>query len=75
MGLNLRIDELMLEKSLHEGRVITCYAIAKATGIAQHRIKAYVDNRVVRFDAYILEVFTDYFECTVGDLFKNKKTS
>lgn len=72
--LSFRIDELMQEKSQSEGRAVTFYAIAKETGLSHQRIKAYADNALVRFDKRALEAFATYFDCTVGDLFRYKKS-
>lgn len=70
LELTLRIFDLMQEKSRAQGSPVTFYAVAKATGLSQGRLRAYAENRVSRFDKYTLEQLGAYFGCRPTELFK-----
>ena len=59
--------KLILDKYLDDN-AITRYELAKRTNIKFQTIDNYYKNRVVRYDAYILDRICAALGCKVGDI-------
>ena len=58
---------LIIDKYLDE-RGITRYELAKRTEVKFQTIDRYYKNRVVRYDAYILDRICSALECNICDI-------
>ncbi len=63
-----RVKVLLAEKEIRENRRITYRTMASETGLSTTTIVAYVNQRIVRYDASVLVALCKYFECQPGDL-------
>ena len=68
-----RVKVLLAEKEIRENRRITYRTMASETGLSTTTIVAYVNQRIVRYDASVLVTLCKYFECQPGDLLVYKK--
>ena len=59
--------KLVLDKYLDE-RGISRYEVSKRTGIKFQTIDGYYKNRIIRYDAYILNCICKALDCDVSDL-------
>ena len=59
--------KITLEDALKE-RNITRYELAKRTGIQYHIIDKYYKNKVIRYDAYVLDRICSALKCPVSDI-------
>lgn len=64
--------KLTLDRYLNE-QGITRYELAKRTGIKFQTIDGYYKNRVVRYDAYILDCICSALECEISDIIEYVK--
>ena len=64
--------KLTLDRYLNE-HGITRYELAKRTEIKFQTIDRYYKNRVVRYDAYILDCICSALECEIGDILEYAK--
>ena len=58
--------KITLEQTLSE-RNVTRYELAKRTGIQYHIIDKYYKNKVIRYDAYVLDRICSALGCTISD--------
>ena len=65
---------LTIDKCLAE-RGITRYELAKRTDIKFQTIDRYYKNRVVRYDAYILDRICTALDCSLSDIVEYVKDS
>ena len=65
---------LIIDKCLAE-RGITRYELAKRTDIKFQTIDRYYKNRVVRYDAYILDRICTALDCSLSDIVEYVKDS
>ena len=59
--------KLVLDKYLDE-RGISRYEVSKRTGIKFQTIDGYYKNRIIRYDAYILNCICKALDCEISDL-------
>ncbi len=59
--------KITLEEALTK-RGITRYELAKRTGIQYHIIDKYYKNKVIRYDAYVLDRICSALKCSVSDI-------
>ena len=59
--------KIILEQTLQE-RNVTRYELAKRTGIQYHIIDKYFKNKVIRYDAYVLDRICSALGCTISDI-------
>jgi len=59
--------KITLEQTLSE-RNVTRYELAKRTGIQYHIIDKYYKNKVIRYDAYVLDRICSALGCTISDI-------
>ena len=64
--------KLVLDKYLDE-RGISRYEVSKRTGIKFQTIDGYYKNRIVRYDAYILNCICKALDCDISDLIEYTK--
>ena len=58
-----------------DARGITRYELAKQTGVKFQTIDRYYKNRVVRYDAYILDRICTALDCSLSDIVEYVKDS
>lgn len=66
--MKTRVLELIQEKEREEGRRIPTAEIARDTGVTEHTIRVWINNRVSKFEAPIIEEFCRYFAVGLNDL-------
>ena len=54
-------------------RGISRYFVSKKTGIRYDTINKYYQNKVVRYDSYILSKICDALDCNVSDIICHQK--
>ena len=64
--------KLVLDKYLDE-RGISRYEVSKRTGIKFQTIDGYYKNRIIRYDAYILNCICKALDCEISDLIEYTK--
>ena len=64
--------KLVLDKYIDE-RGISRYEVSKRTGIKFQTIDGYYKNRIVRYDAYILNCICKALDCDISDLIEYTK--
>ena len=64
--------KLVLDKYLDK-RGISRYEVSKRTGIKFQTIDGYYKNRLVRYDAYILNCICKALDCDISDLIEYTK--
>ena len=64
--------KLVLDKYLDK-RGISRYEVSKRTGIKFQTIDGYYKNRIVRYDAYILNCICKALDCDISDLIEYTK--
>ena len=72
--IKCRLEKLILDKQVHEGRKITNREIAEKTGISASTISRLASNQITRFEAETLASLCAYFDCTLGDLLIYEKS-
>lgn len=60
-------------KELLDSKDKTRYFLAKETGIHYHIIDSYYKNKVIRYDAYVLDRICTALNCKIADLIEYKK--
>lgn len=60
-------------KELLDTKGKTRYFLAKETGIQYHIIDAYYKNKVIRYDAYVLDRICTTLNCNISDIIEYKK--
>lgn len=66
--LKNRLLELIHQREIKVGRRIKQHEIAEFIGVKDHTISAWMQNKITRFDATVVERLCAYFQCDVGDL-------
>ena len=64
--------KLVLDKYIDE-RGISRYEVSKRTGIKFQTIDGYYKNRIIRYDAYILNCICKALDCEISDLIEYTK--
>ncbi len=64
-----RVDELIKERELREGRRLQIADVAHATGIPSETLVALIHNRASHISFEDLAKLCAYFQCTAGELF------
>jgi transcriptional regulator with XRE-family HTH domain len=59
---------LLHEKEQREKRRITQLEIAKHAGVSHPTIANWMQDKVTKFEAHVLEGLCDYFQCDLSDL-------
>ncbi len=68
--LRNRVQELIAIKSRNEDRKkrLSNRQVAIETGLSKVTVDKYVNNQIIQYDANVLEVFADYFNCDIDEL-------
>jgi DNA-binding Xre family transcriptional regulator len=66
--LKNRFLTLLHQKEQREKRRITQIEIAKHAGVSHPTIANWMQDKVTKFEAHVLEGLCDYFECELSDL-------
>lgn len=64
--------KLVLDKYIDK-RGISRYEVSKRTGIKFQTIDGYYKNRIIRYDAYILNCICKALDCEISDLIEYTK--
>lgn len=66
--MRTRILQLMAQKQLKEGRIISQATVAAESGITRQTINKWVSGDLHRFDEETITKLCEYFECALSDL-------
>jgi DNA-binding Xre family transcriptional regulator len=66
--LKNRLLILIQERERKMGRRVKLKDLASFVGVTNHTITSWIRNDVRKYEAHIIEGFSDYFDCDVGDL-------
>jgi putative transcriptional regulator len=59
---------LLAQKATRQQQNITLMDVQRETGIAWSTLNSWANNQVTRYDAPVIMLLCEYFNCQVGDL-------
>ena len=66
--INIRINELMVEREAREDRSISLAEVSREAGVAPDMLQALASNQVSHISLSNLARLCGYFQCTTSDL-------
>jgi len=66
---------LLAQKATKQQQNIALMDVQRETGIAWSTLNSWANNQVTRYDAPVIQMLCEYFDCQVGDLLVFEKES